>query len=59
MCRYAVVDLEMCNVPRWLRSPKYPYGKETIQIGAVYGEGVIRFYGVVAGGYQSGFLEYE
>lgn len=35
MCRYAVVDLEMCNVPKWLRSKKYPYGKETIQIGAV------------------------
>lgn len=35
MCQYAVVDLEMCNVPYGTRKGKYLYKRETIQIGAV------------------------
>jgi len=35
MCKYAVVDLEMCIVPRAIRKGKYHWGRETIQIGAV------------------------
>lgn len=35
MCRYAVVDLEMCRVPRSVRNKKYRWANETIQIGAV------------------------
>ena len=35
MCKYAVVDLEMCNVPKENRSKNFHYGKEVIQIGAV------------------------
>lgn len=35
MGRYVVVDLEMCRVPKRLRSKKYRWGMETIQIGAV------------------------
>ena len=31
----AVVDLEMCKVPKAFRSEKYKYSQETIQIGAV------------------------
>lgn len=34
MCRYAVIDLEMCRVPYSVRN-KYHWGNETIQIGAV------------------------
>lgn len=33
--KYAVVDLEMCKVPKPLRSVNYKYSQETIQIGAV------------------------
>lgn len=33
--KYAVVDLEMCKVPKAFRSEKYKYSQETIQIGAV------------------------
>lgn len=35
MCKYAIVDLEMCRVPRNARKGKYCWGNETIQIGAV------------------------
>lgn len=35
MCQYAVIDLEMCNVPYETRNWKYRYKRETIQIGAV------------------------
>lgn len=35
MCRYAVVDLEMCRVHRSVRNKKYRWANETIQIGAV------------------------
>lgn len=35
MCKYAVVDLEMCNVPRIKRTEQFHYSKELIQIGAV------------------------
>ena len=35
MCKYAVVDLEMCNVPRIKRTEQFHYAKELIQIGAV------------------------
>lgn len=35
MSCYAVVDLEMCNVPSNVRKNKYHFAKETIQIGAV------------------------
>lgn len=35
MCRYAVVDLEMCRVPDSVRTKKYCWANETIQIGAV------------------------
>lgn len=34
MSGYVVVDLEMCKVPQAMRS-RYPWGQETIQIGAV------------------------
>lgn len=34
MCKYVVVDLEMCNVSK-IKRMKYPYSKEIIQIGAV------------------------
>ncbi len=34
MCKYVVVDLEMCNVRKACRK-EYTYGKEIIQIGAV------------------------
>lgn len=33
--KYAVVDLEMCKVPKSLRGANYKYCQETIQIGAV------------------------
>lgn len=33
--KYAVVDLEMCKVPKPLRSKSYKWSQETIQIGAV------------------------
>lgn len=35
MCRYAVVDLEMCRVSNSVRTKKYCWANETIQIGAV------------------------
>ena len=35
MCKYAVVDLEMCKVPYGVRKDKFRWGRETIQIGAV------------------------
>lgn len=35
MCKYAVVDLEMCNVPYRRRTEKFHWARETIQIGAV------------------------
>lgn len=35
MCKYAVVDLEMCKVPYKVRKENYHWGRETIQIGAV------------------------
>jgi len=35
MCQYAVVDLEMCKVPRRARKGRIPLAEETIQIGAV------------------------
>ena len=35
MCKYAVVDLEMCKVPRGIRKDEFRWARETIQIGAV------------------------
>lgn len=35
MCKYAVVDLEMCKVPRQMRANKKMCAREVIQIGAV------------------------
>lgn len=35
MCCYAVIDLEMCKVPRKCRTNTYHFATETIQIGAV------------------------
>lgn len=35
MCKYVVVDLEMCKVPKGMRGVRYRWGCETIQIGAV------------------------
>lgn len=35
MSRYVVVDLEMCSVPAEKRKACFPWGDETIQIGAV------------------------
>lgn len=35
MCRYAIVDLEMCKVPKRARNEKYHFANEIIQIGAV------------------------
>lgn len=35
MSKYVIVDLEMCRVPKPIRSQKYPWSSETIQIGAV------------------------
>lgn len=35
MSKYVVVDLEMCNVSKWVRKETYNYGSEIIQIGAV------------------------
>lgn len=35
MCKYAVIDLEMCRVPRSVSNKKYHWANETIQIGAV------------------------
>ncbi|MCC8107098.1 MAG: exonuclease domain-containing protein [Clostridiales bacterium] len=35
MCHYAVVDLEMCRIPKRLRTKEYHWPQETIQIGAV------------------------
>ncbi len=35
MCKYAVVDLEMCKVPKSRRTKEYHWANETIQIGAV------------------------
>lgn len=35
MCKYVVVDLEMCEVPKAMRTQKYHWATETIQIGAV------------------------
>ena len=33
--KYVVIDLEMCKVPKSLRTPEFPWCQETIQIGAV------------------------
>lgn len=35
MCKYAVIDLEMCRVPKQMKTKKFHWGFETIQIGAV------------------------
>lgn len=35
MCWYAVIDLEMCKIPRKVRIDQYHFAMETIQIGAV------------------------
>ena len=35
MCKYVVVDLEMCKVPYRARTNRFRFGRETIQIGAV------------------------
>ena len=35
MSKYVIVDLEMCKVPKAVRSSKYHWSSETIQIGAV------------------------
>lgn len=35
MCKYAVVDLEMCKVPYGAKKEKFRWARETIQIGAV------------------------
>lgn len=35
MCKYAVIDLEMCKVPKQMKTKKFHWGLETIQIGAV------------------------
>ncbi|MCD7716637.1 MAG: exonuclease domain-containing protein [Lachnospiraceae bacterium] len=35
MCQYAVVDLEMCRIPKRLQTSEYHWSQETIQIGAV------------------------
>lgn len=35
MSKYAVIDLEMCNVPKELRKGTYRRASEIIQIGAV------------------------
>lgn len=35
MCKYVVVDLEMCRVPSGRRTDKFHWKNETIQIGAI------------------------
>ena len=35
MGKYVVIDLEMCKVPKQMRTKEYNLGSETIQIGAV------------------------
>ncbi|MCH5253963.1 MAG: exonuclease domain-containing protein [Lachnospiraceae bacterium] len=35
MSKYVIVDLEMCMVPKPIRTHRYPWSAETIQIGAV------------------------
>lgn len=35
MCKYAVVDLEMCHVPQIKRTEQFNYASELIQIGTV------------------------
>ena len=35
MSEYVIVDLEMCKVPKPMRTEKYHWASETIQIGAV------------------------
>ena len=35
MCKYVVVDLEMCKVPKSRKTEDYRWSMETIQIGAV------------------------
>ena len=35
VCKYVVVDLEMCKVPYRARTNRFRFGRETIQIGAV------------------------
>ncbi len=35
MCNYAVVDLEMCGIPKGRRTKEYHWSQETIQIAAV------------------------
>lgn len=39
MCKYVIIDLEMCNVPRNRRTEGYPWRSEIIQIGAVLIDG--------------------
>lgn len=35
MCKYVIIDLEMCKVPNQMKNEKYQWPQETIQIGAV------------------------
>ena len=35
MCNYAVIDFEMCRVPKARRTKDYPYRNEIIQVGVV------------------------
>lgn len=35
MCKYVVIDLEMCDVPKYRMTENYRWTRETIQIGAV------------------------
>ena len=35
MSEYVIVDLEMCKVPKPMRTEKYHWSSETIQIGSV------------------------
>ncbi len=35
MCKYVIIDLEMCKVPKNFRTSEYHWAMETIQIGAV------------------------
>ena len=36
MSKYVVIDLEMCKVPKNMRTSTYHWANETIQIGAVH-----------------------
>ena len=35
MCKYVIIDLEMCDVPKYRMTENYRWTRETIQIGAV------------------------